>query len=83
MRHNTNIAAVRGIMATGGGHAKMSEILSVLDIPPLDKKLFMKIEQIGSVWKEAITANMIEAGKDEKQLAVARGKTDEDVPAIQ
>ena len=43
----------------------------------------MKIEeQIGSLGKEAITADMIEAGKEEKQLAVAAGETDEDVPAI-
>ena len=65
VRHNINIAAVWGFMATGGGYANLNEILSVLDIPLPEKKTFAKIEeQIGSLWKEAITADKIEAGKE-------------------
>ena len=40
MRDNINIAAVWGLMATGGGHANMNEILSVLDFPPPDRRNF-------------------------------------------
>ena len=83
MRHSINLAAVWGFMATGGGHANMNEILSVLDIPSSDKKTFLKIEeQIVSLWKQAITADLIESGKEEKRLAMAAGNMDEGVPAI-
>lgn len=58
LRHSINIAAVWGFMAMGGGHSNMKEILWVLNIPSPDKNTFKKIEeQIGSVWKEATTAD--------------------------
>jgi len=38
--NNINIAAVWDFMATGGGHANMNEIFSVLDIPPPDRRNF-------------------------------------------
>ena len=83
LRHSINIAAVWGFMAMGGGHSNMKEILSVLNIPSPDKNTFKKIEeQIGSVWKEAITADMLEAGQEERRLAVAAGEIDQGVPAI-
>ena len=70
-------------MAMGGGHSNMKEILSVHNIPSPDKNTFKKIEeQIGSVWKEAITADMLEAGQEERRLAVAAGEIDQGVPAI-
>jgi len=83
LRHSINIAAVWGFMAMGGGHSNIKEILSVLNIPSPDKNTFKKIEeQIGSVWKEAITADMLEAGQEERRLAVAAGEIDQGVPAI-
>ncbi|KAL9975222.1 hypothetical protein ACROYT_G012355 [Oculina patagonica] len=82
-RYSINIAAVWGFMATGGGHSNMEEILSLLNIPSPDKKTFTKIEEhVGAVWKEALTADMIEAGKEEKRLAVASNNLDQGIPAI-
>lgn len=61
----------------------MKEVLSTLNIPSPGNKTFSKVEsQIGALWKEAITSDMIEAGKEERQLAEAAGVKDEDVPAI-
>ncbi len=59
------------------------EVLSVLNIPSPDEKTFSNVEnQIGALWKETITVDMIEAEKEERQLAEAAGVKDEDVPAI-
>ncbi|KAL9983200.1 hypothetical protein ACROYT_G005338 [Oculina patagonica] len=82
-RYNINISAVWGFMATGGGHSNMEEVLSLLNIPSPDKKTFTNIEEhVGAVWKEALTADMIEAGKEEKRLAVASNNIDQGIPAI-
>ena len=69
MRHSINIASVWGFLSIGGGYANMKEVLSTLNIPSPDSKTFSKVEsQIGALWKEAITSDMIEAGKEERQL---------------
>ena len=82
-RYNINIAAVWGFMATGGGHSNMKEILSLLNIPSPDKNTFTGIkEQIGAAWKETLTAEMIEAGKEERRLAVEANDIDEGIPEI-
>ena len=40
-----NLAAVWGQMATGGGHAPLTESMAILGIPSLTKKSFMSIEK--------------------------------------
>ena len=52
MRWETNLAAVWGQMATGGGHAMLQETMSVLGVPTMTKKSFMTTERdIGEWWK--------------------------------
>ena len=44
-RWECNVAAVWGQMATGGGHAPLVEIMSVLGIPVMFKKSFIATEK--------------------------------------
>ena len=45
-----NLAAVWGQMATGGGHAPLTELMAVLGIPSLTKKAFVAIEKRIGQW---------------------------------
>ena len=57
--------------------------MSVVGIPIMTKKSFMDTERaIGEVWKQELLESMADAGREEKQLAVARGDFHEGVPAI-
>lgn len=42
---NANVAAVWGTLATGSTYAHLSELLSVLDIPTIQRKMFFKIQR--------------------------------------
>ena len=42
--HESNIAAVMGQMATGGGFSNLEQSLSIIGIPPLSKPGFIDIE---------------------------------------
>ena len=57
--------------------------MSVVGIPVMTKKSFMDTERaIGEVWKQELLESMADAGREVKQLAVARGDFHEGVPAI-
>ena len=78
-----NLAAVWGQMATGGGHAPLTESMAVLGIPSLTKKSFMSIEKrIGQWWWTLLEDSMKEAGAAEKAIAVSNGRYHQGVPAI-
>jgi len=69
-------------MATGGGHSKLNETAAALDLPGMSKNTFASIEtQIGKAW-EAQLAEIIKAGEEEKQLAIAANDSFEGIPAI-
>ena len=78
-----NLAAVWGQMATGGGHAPLTESMSVMGIPALTKKSFMAIEKrIGEWWWNLLQDSMTLAGAKEKALAMSRNQYHQGVPAI-
>ena len=78
-----NLAAVWGQMATGGGHSRLQETMSILGVPVLTKSAFIHSERgIGEWWRKELEASMAEAGREEKQLAIARGEYHDGVPAI-
>ena len=78
-----NLAAVWGQMATGGGHAPLTESMAILGIPSLTKKSFMSIEKrIGQWWWALLEDSMKEAGAAEKAIAIANGRYHQGVPAI-
>ena len=59
-----NLAAVWGQMATGGGYNKLEESLSVLGLPVMSKRLFIKTEKlIGKWWWNLLEESMQAAGK--------------------
>ena len=70
-------------MATGGGHAHLSETTSVLGVPVMVKNAFVQTEKdIGEFWHLRLTDAMVEAGREEKRLAEEKGELHEGVPAI-
>ena len=82
-RWECNLAAVWGQMSTGGGHAQLQENVSVLGVPVMTKKSFIRTEKdIGEWWRMRLTESMIETGKEEKRLAEERGDYHNGVPAI-
>ena len=82
-RWECNAAAVWGQMATGGGHAPLTEAMSVLGVPVMTKKSFVHTEkEIGQQWWGSLEESMKEAAEEEKRLATERGSFHEGVPAI-
>ena len=82
-RWEVDLAAVCGQMFTGGCHSKLKETMSMLDVPVVSPKNFIITEwSIGQWWKSELQAEMKEAGKEEKRLAVRKGDFHEGVPAI-
>ena len=82
-RWESNLAAVWGQMATGGGHATLSNTMSVLGIPVMAKGSFSPTEtDIGEWWRDKLTESMVEAGKEEKRMAEEMGNFHHGVPAI-
>lgn len=70
-------------MATGGGHSKLSETAAALDLPGMSKNSFTSIEtQIGKAWEVQLADEIIKAGEEEKQLAIAANDFFEGIPAI-
>ena len=78
-----NLAAVWGQMATGGGHAPLTESMAILGIPSLTKKSFMSIKKrIGQWWWALLEDSMKGAGAVEKATAIANGRYHQGVPVI-
>ena len=78
-----NLAAVWGQMSTGGGYAPLQEQMSVLGVPVMTKRSFMKTEKVlGGWWSECLEKSMHEAAEEEKQIALQKGSLHDGVPAI-
>ncbi len=57
--------------------------MSVVGVPVMTKSSFIDTERaIGEVWKKELLKSMVDAGREEKQLAMERGEYHEGVPAI-
>lgn len=82
-RWECNLAAVWGQMTTGGGHSRLQESMSILGVPVMTPKSFTNTErEIGEWWRRELEELMLEAGREEKQLAEERGEFHQGVPAI-
>ncbi len=68
-----NLAAVWAEMLTVGGHSRLEETLGVL---------ISTERAVGEQWRKALENSMVNAGQEEKKLAIARGEFHEGVPAI-
>ena len=70
-RWEVNLAAVWEHMFTGCGHSKLKETMSMFGIPIMSPKNFIITERsIGQWWQSQLQAELKEAGKEEKRLAV-------------
>ena len=79
----SNLAAVWGQMATGGGHSQLEEAMSILGVPVMSKKSFTRSEKgIGEWWRGELQEAMTAAGREEKRLAEESGSYHEGIPAI-
>ena len=57
-----NVAAVLSQIATGGGLAQLNSVLSFLDIPGMQKRMFAKTEEfIGEAMKTQLIEAMAQA----------------------
>ena len=82
-RWESNLAAVWGQMSTGGGHAPLTESMSLLGVPVMTKKSFMATERaIGHTWWCALEESMKMAAEEEKRHAIQQKSFHEGVPAI-
>ena len=79
-RWESNLAAVWGQMASGGGHARLKEVMSVLGVPVMTKRSFIVTESaVNKCWWESLKE---QTAVEEKELAIERGAYHEGVPAI-
>ena len=60
-------------MATGGRYSKLNETMATLGVPCMSKKNFIATErQIGEWWRDKLHESMMEAGREERKLAIER-----------
>ena len=59
-------------MATGGGHSKLEETLSIIGVPVMTKKSFIGTERdIGETWRCTLEQSMMGAGQREREREIA------------
>ena len=70
-------------MCTGGDHCKLQETMSMVGVPVMSKTSFISTERhIGEAWKDQLRESMLEAGREERRLAIEKGSYYEGVRAI-
>lgn len=76
-----NLRAVWGECVKGGGATSLAESQATMGMPSMNPKTFADIEnQIGQLWGQLLKKEMLEAGSEERRLAVESGSFHEDVP---
>ena len=81
--YQSNVTAVMGQMSTGGGCNNLEELLCTIGIPSMTKPTFIKIERLlGSAFEIYLGELMLQAGQEEKNLAIQNSKYHQNIPAI-
>ena len=81
--YTSNIQAVLGQIATGGGDEHLEEQLACIRVPALTKVSFILLERtLGRVFEQLVEDNLFAAGKEERSIAIAQGTFHNGVPAI-
>ena len=81
--YTSNVQAVLGQIATGGGAEHLKEQLACVQVPALTKVTFILLERtLGRVFEQVVEDNLLTAGKEERSLAIAQGTFHDGVPAI-
>ena len=72
---STNIGAVLGQIATGGGSAHLEEQLACVDVPSISKPHFIKLEEaLGHTFNTIVTQGLLSAGIKERLIATVQLK---------
>jgi len=70
-------------MSCGGGHTPLQETTSVLGIPVMAKRNYTLTEKgLGEWWRLQLKKSCVEAGREERLLAMDRNDYHEGVQAI-
>ena len=78
--YSANLGAVLGQIATGGGGDHLEEQLSSMNVPSLSLHSFVSIERsLGTVFEDIVTHELLSAGKEELQYAIANNTFFKDV----
>ena len=78
----TNVGAVLGQIATGGGASHLEQITCTSD-PSLSTKSYPHLEcTLGILFEAVVSKQLLSAGKEERQLAILNGCYQNGVPAI-
>ena len=81
--HQSNVAAVMGQMSTSGGCNNLEELLCTIGVPSISKTTFIEIERLlGISFEQYLSELMLQAGLEEKQIAIQNKTFHQEVPAI-
>ena len=70
-------------MSTGSGCNSLEELLCTIGVPSLSKPTFIEIERlIGASFANYLGELMLQAGLEEKQIAIQNNKFHQGVPAV-
>ena len=77
------MATVWGQMSNGTGHTHLQSTMSILGVPVMSKKSFIQTERdIGEFWEKEMQQNMLEAGREEKEIAIKKDTFHHGVPTV-
>ena len=80
--YSSNIGAVLGQIATGGGGSHLEEQLMSLDVPSLSTHSFVHLKKsFGTALESLVTKELLSADKEELEYAVTNNIKFEDIPA--
>ena len=80
---SVNVAAVLAQMATGGGLTRLNSTLSFLEVPGMQKRMYLTTEQfLGEAMQQQLFEAMAQVGVEEKQHAIDTADYHQGVPAV-
>ena len=78
----TNVGAVLGEMAIGGGAVHLEEQLSCVSVPSLTNATFVNWEHTPGIYLKSLVIEQLLTNGEEKQLAISNKRFDEEFLAI-
>jgi len=81
--YDINLRTVWGSMVTGGGLSSTNEMLATMGIPGMTQRRYTSLEQdVGELWHKEMKKDMLDAGSEERRLAIEKNDYHEGVPSI-
>ena len=78
-----NFRAVWGTVLSGDGPSDLNEMLSTMDAPCMSETMFTTLEdEIGTWWQSVLEEELLQAGAEERGIAIESGQHHEGIPAI-